>query len=148
MGAGLMRQMTAAVRMAQPSKHALDMPIVMKQMGMAPRAGECPTFPLDMDVFWAQLTAGDLEAWMIFQLRATAHPSSADDSHPREWLKCVQGGMLLTHAQGLRTILMLYTAGTEDEDNSDRVNGVDDSSGRDGVTRCACPLFYPQPSIH
>jgi hypothetical protein len=85
---------------------------------------------------------------MIFQLGATVHLSSADDSCLREWLKHVQGGMLLTHAQGLRMILTLYTAGTKDEDNSDRVNGVDDSSGRDGVTRCACPLFYPQPSIH
>jgi hypothetical protein len=72
---------------------------------------------------------------MIFQLGATAHPSSADDSRPREWLKHVQGGTLLTHAQGLRAILALYTAGTKDEDNSDRVNGVDDSSGRDGVTQ-------------
>jgi hypothetical protein len=85
---------------------------------------------------------------MIFQLRATAHPSSVDDSCPREWLKRVQGGTLLMHAQSLRAILALYTAGTKDENNSDRVNGADNSSGRDGVTRCACPLFYPQPSIH
>jgi hypothetical protein len=41
---------------------------------------------------------------------------------------------LLTHAQGLRTILALYTAETEDEDNGDRVNEADDSSGGDGVT--------------
>jgi hypothetical protein len=42
--------------------------------------------------------------------------------------------VLLTHAQGLHVILALYIVETEDEDNSDRVNEVNDSSGGDGMT--------------
>jgi hypothetical protein len=53
MGVGSMRWTTAVVRMAQLLKHALDVPIVMKWMGMALRVGECPIFPLNMDVFRA-----------------------------------------------------------------------------------------------
>jgi hypothetical protein len=46
--------------------------------------------------------------------------------------------VILTHAQGLRMILALYTAESEDEDDGDGVNEADDSSGEDGATIKMC----------
>jgi hypothetical protein len=45
---------------------------------------------------------------------------------------------ILTHAQGLRTILALYTAESKDEDNGGRVNEADNSSSEDGTTIKMC----------
>jgi lactate 2-monooxygenase len=44
--------------------------VFTKRMGMAPHLDERPTFPLDMDAFWARLAAGDPEARTTFRLGA------------------------------------------------------------------------------
>ena len=43
-------------------------PVFMKRMGMAPRADECPAFPLGMTAFRKRLAAGDAEAKTAFKL--------------------------------------------------------------------------------